>query len=447
MRKIESELRKILKAKHDVPNTLTNRENSKLEFKETFNLGSKISYAKTIAGFANNNGGYIVFGVKDSPHELKGVNSNNFNAVDPVKLTQYLNDHLSPEIEWEMGNIEIDGVELGFIYTSEAVEKPVICIKNDGVLKEGEIYYRYRGQSTTIKFSELRSIIESRLERERRAWIQHLDVISKVGPTKVGILDTVHGQILGGGAPFLIEESLLRDLKFIREGRFSETQGDPTLKLMGEVKPIHGAVIEKAIHVGIHIDDLYSSFLAQRELKESEALSYLKEAGFQNTPFIPIHYFLKLSGEDRESGISILKDAAVTFPSTRNRIVRRLSGTETIKPVGSIDSSVPKFKTSDIEKALEALSSAGTQQNYRTKLVKVLKESPETVIKLRENIERMRLLESITHIDSRAFKKNKVIYLTLLLNIYNEAFQGMEGGEKTLFRKVVSYADEALYST
>ncbi len=447
MHRLEPTLKKILKTKQDYPNQLSNRENSKLEFKETFNLGSKVAYAKTMAGFANNCGGYIVFGVKDSPHTLKGVNANNFNAVDPVKLTQYLNDHLSPEIEWEMGNVNVGGVELGFIYTSEATEKPVICTKGDGALKEGDIYYRYRGQSTTIKFPELRSIIEARLERERRAWIQHLDAISKVGPTRVGILDTVHGQILGGGAPFLIEESLLRDLKFIREGKFSETQGDPTLKLMGEVKPIHGAVVEKAIHIGIHIDDLYSSFLARRELKESEALSYLIETGFQNTPFTPIHYFLSMSGESKESAVAKLKAAPVPLPSIRNRIIRRISGTETIKPVGSINPALPKFKASDQDQVLRTLAESGNQKLYRTKVVKVLRESPKIALKLREHIERARLLEAITHVGEKIFKKNKETYLGLLLDIYNDAFTGMEGGEKTLFRKVISYADEALFST
>ena len=91
---------------------------------------------------------------------------------------------------------------LGFIYVEEAKDKPVVCTSNWGKdLKESEIYYRYRGQSTTIKYPELRAILEERADREQRAWMQHIQKISEVGPTKVGIIDTVKGQIFGAGTP------------------------------------------------------------------------------------------------------------------------------------------------------------------------------------------------------------------------------------------------------
>lgn len=40
------------------------RERVDLEYKETFNLGSAAKYAKTMASFANNMGGFIIFGGK-----------------------------------------------------------------------------------------------------------------------------------------------------------------------------------------------------------------------------------------------------------------------------------------------------------------------------------------------------------------------------------------------
>lgn len=43
-------------------NTLYHRENSTLEFKEQFNFAGLADYLKDFAAFANNNGGYLIFG-------------------------------------------------------------------------------------------------------------------------------------------------------------------------------------------------------------------------------------------------------------------------------------------------------------------------------------------------------------------------------------------------
>src|SRR6266478_5170013 len=75
-------LQSLLKLRNDSKNILQNRENSQLEFKETFNLGSLAKYSRTMAAFANNKGGYIVFGVEPSPHRLKGVNKGKFEECD-----------------------------------------------------------------------------------------------------------------------------------------------------------------------------------------------------------------------------------------------------------------------------------------------------------------------------------------------------------------------------
>ncbi|EAH4919660.1 ATP-binding protein, partial [Campylobacter coli] len=48
-------------------NRLKHRENSQLEFKANFNKADFALYAKTLAAFSNNQGGIIVFGVKDKP--------------------------------------------------------------------------------------------------------------------------------------------------------------------------------------------------------------------------------------------------------------------------------------------------------------------------------------------------------------------------------------------
>jgi predicted HTH transcriptional regulator len=97
----QGELEKIFSFESPSSVRLNSRENGRLEFKEQFNLGSVDEYAKTGAAFANAQGGYIVFGVKDAPRELVGLKSEHFNTFDSAKLTNGVSagvkiDHIAP---------------------------------------------------------------------------------------------------------------------------------------------------------------------------------------------------------------------------------------------------------------------------------------------------------------------------------------------------------------
>jgi len=441
----ENNLRKILRLRQGSKDILNNRENSKLEFKESFNLGNRAKYARTMAAFANNIGGYIIFGIEPSPHRLKGINVRKFSETDPAKLTQFLNDHLSPELEWDMSIFSIYGKELGYIYTEESVDKPVICLRsNSRILTEGAVYYRYRGQSAIIKYPELRDIIDDRLAKERKAWMQHLETIGKVGPTNVGVLDTVHGKLFGAGPPFLIDESLLRDLKFIRRGRFSETEGAPTLRLIGEIQPICGTKKEKAVHVGIHADDLITAFLAQRPLTEGEARSYLRETAYQTTPFLPIHYYISLGHLSQIDAIKLVESQVSPFPATRNRVLKRITREETVRPIGVVDSPLPSISHPSKPNFLAALKSAKTAREKRSLLVDILRRAPTIVLQSISGIPLGKLCEAITHLRNKELSKYQTDLLEILLNVFVDHFSTMQGNEKTAFRKAVAYCDEQL---
>ena len=75
--------------KYKDPERLISRESSWLEFKESFGWHSLAKYLKTSAAYANTKGGYIVFGVADRPHILKGLSGKGlecFEALDPEQL-------------------------------------------------------------------------------------------------------------------------------------------------------------------------------------------------------------------------------------------------------------------------------------------------------------------------------------------------------------------------
>src|SRR3989338_9722139 len=108
-----------------IPNRITARESSWLEFKEALNWLSKDKYAKSMVAFANCKGGYLIFGVKNLTRKLVGLQSNNFEYTDEAKITGYLNSIFSPEIEYEKFTAQVKGKTVGVISVAQLKSKPI----------------------------------------------------------------------------------------------------------------------------------------------------------------------------------------------------------------------------------------------------------------------------------------------------------------------------------
>lgn len=223
--------------------SLYHREQKDLEFKESFNLNGLSEYFRDFAGFANNSGGYIIFGVTNSPRKLVGLKNNGFtqfSTIDEERISGFLNQHFSPYIDWEMGIVTYKRKKFGVLYAHKANLKPVICKTGDDrqILKNGEIYYRYAGRTEVIQFSELSRIIENRIQENNNEWINKVKKIGEIGISNVGLLDTKNGILENNQTTLLIDKELIREIDFIKEGEFSESKGSKTLKLIGSVQPI-----------------------------------------------------------------------------------------------------------------------------------------------------------------------------------------------------------------
>ena len=234
-------------------NSLFHRESQELEFKEQFNFAGLADYFRDFAAFANNRGGYLIFGVKDSPRILSGLTReslNQFEKIDPEKITGYLIDFFSPSIDWEQAVVTIGNMSFGIFRIFEAATKPVIAKKSDDrdTIRSGEIYFRYGGRSQKILYPELEAIINKRIARTNSQWVQLMHKIGKVGPSNAAILDTEEGIIEKDPNNILvIDEELIEKIKFIKEGSFVEKDGTSTLRLIGDVVPVTQVEITKKI--------------------------------------------------------------------------------------------------------------------------------------------------------------------------------------------------------
>jgi hypothetical protein len=210
---------------------------------------------KTMVGMANNKGGEIVFGIKDRPHSLVGMTNSRFSEVDPSEIDSKISEYFSPEIYWSSEIMSIENKDFGVLKVIENDLKPIICKKNkESILREGAIYYRYRGLTKEIAYPELKEILDKEREKEKILWIKNIQKISSIGPRNVHLLDSYKGEILIGEGKILIDKNVIDKIHFIKEGQFKETTGEPTLRLIGDIT---GIVDPK---MSLHSDFLYPLF-------------------------------------------------------------------------------------------------------------------------------------------------------------------------------------------
>jgi len=256
----EDNIKELLKVKTD--GCLYHRESRDLEFKEQFNFAGLADYFRDFVAMANNKGGYIIFGISDSPRKLIGLSKssiNQFEKIDPQKISGSLLEIFSPEIQWEQQLITIGNNQFGVFYIYESGHKPIIAKKEEGrdqLIKNGDIFFRYAGRTQRIEFAELNFIIEQRIKETNDQWLSLMSKIAKAGPANAAVLDTERGIIEKDKDQLLIiDEALISKIKFIKEGHFAEKNGATTLRLIGDVRPVASLEVTRTIQK--KLTDLY----------------------------------------------------------------------------------------------------------------------------------------------------------------------------------------------
>jgi predicted HTH transcriptional regulator len=291
---------------------LFHREGQELEFKEQFNLAGLADYFKDFAAFSNNKGGYLIFGVTDAPRKLKGLTESSleqFERIDPEKISGFLLEIFSGNISWEQGVIRFQEKFFGVFKISPASIKPIIAKKDEGkenTIKNGEVYYRYGGRTQKIQFPELESIINKRIEQNNLQWLDLMAKIGKAGPNNAAILDTEKSIIEKDDTKILVlDENLANKLKFIKEGEFVEKNGSNTLKLIGDVLPINKVEVIKKVKENLLKEYPISARELITEIKRylpdcKEGLIYniIKENGIKDNTDYAAYNFRNKKQED-----------------------------------------------------------------------------------------------------------------------------------------------------
>lgn len=321
---------------------LFHREGQELEYKEQFNFSSLADYFRDFSAFSNNKGGYLVFGVQDSPRIPKGLSANalnQFEKIDTEKITGFLLNIFSGNIDWEQAVFKIDNKHFGVFRIYKASTKPIIAKKDEGkdqIIKNGEIYFRYGGRTQKIQFPELEAIINKRVEQNNNQWLDLMSKIGKAGPENAAILDTEKSVIEKENSKILVvDEKLASQLKFIKEGEFVEKKGATTLKLVGNVTPIDHVEVVKKVKEDLIKQFPFSATQLASEVKKvipsssmQDVWRIIKENDLKNNFDYSAYNFRNKQQEDnyKESGIissgcpSIYNKNAIEFIANILRI-------------------------------------------------------------------------------------------------------------------------------
>lgn len=234
---------------------VTARESKHREFKLDFFQKDMSDYTKTLAAFANADGGCIVFGVRDHPRRITGVTVG--NIPDEARWADRLREDFAPEIVVATRTYEIGGKILLAIGTDPSPHRPIIArtnrtkkiekngqVGNAEVIRDGTIYYRSAGSTRPINYSELSVMLDERENNRIKSLMENLKVIEKIGVQNAGIVDMKEG-----ASHLYLSKETARGLSFIDRGRFVEEEGAPAYVVLGNVD------LNQVIHKPLEEDD------------------------------------------------------------------------------------------------------------------------------------------------------------------------------------------------
>lgn len=210
-----------------------------------------------------------------------------------------LRSTFDPTPRVEITTFETTGFKIGVLRVWQHPSRPVIATKNSGnLVKEGDIFFRYPGQSSRIKYSDLRALLDQRDTQARAKVLPLLQKILTLGPENALIADLSNGEFGDGEKAIVIHNDLIERLKFVKQGQFKHTDGEPTLRLVGDVRPID-AVAEKFVKGYVSPNELLVEFFEQHTPHDPKEYIRCAIEG-SNTVWLPIHYFARAGGLSSE---------------------------------------------------------------------------------------------------------------------------------------------------
>lgn len=332
---------------------LASPEGVAMEFKEALHWEEKKGrrrVLRTMAAFANTQGGYLLIGIEDATLAIKGVATG--LDGDAAKITDSLAKTFSPVPLWDHTLIELGGKPVAVIHVPEAAHKPVIAFTESDVgdssgITLGDVYWRYPGQTSRIRPGELEQLIREREAQVERRWASLVRSIRTIGVEHVAVLDAKTGRVDGPSGSFLIDESLLARIAFIHEGKFVEADGAPTLKLVGDVRPIAADRIQPVMTEKADLSefDILRDFARRTEVPNPTA--YLRQIVDMRPLWLPVFWYIRLARLSRADAAALVLAVQTRARKKKEDLAARIAGlgAPPALPVRHTDAALAKLRT------------------------------------------------------------------------------------------------------
>jgi len=321
---------------------LNGGETDKCECKASFGFKHMDKWLRPIAALANNAGGLLFFGVYDKDtkgpggedwsYAVGGLNSAEFTEADPADFSTRVKGMFDPTPFFQIATAKIGGKTIGVIHVHPHPSRPVIALKQEGLIKEGDIFYRYPGQSSRIKYSDLRAILDIRDSEARAQILPMVEKLLQLGPTRSMVADLDSGILTNGGRTLQIDKSLLEKLSFVKEGEFNEIEGAPTLRLVGDITAVETNGQAERQFGMLTRGHILKAFIEQSKPNDpKDYIRFALEVG-QNER-LPLHYFARLAGMSYDDLVAFI-NATSASPARKKRY------TDWIKPNAAFNQAV-----------------------------------------------------------------------------------------------------------
>ena len=294
---LRKELRGLLRPTRSENQVLVDpTETARLEFKEAFHHLSFPDYARSLIGYSNHCGGFIIFGINND-RRIVGLKGQSFKNLDQKNVSELLKDLVSPSVRWTSFSMTILEMEIGVLYAEEAELKPLVTMKNHDKLKGSTIYFRYEGETAAIRAGDLHAIIREREQMAVQSAISKLQQITGIGLENSAIVDISSNELhtdsaSHGSAQVAAQESL----------------GAPRV------------VVKKA---GISDMDILLDFI--NAVETLDPIAYLRQAAHEPVRWLPLFFYARMTGLSDEAIIDELKRSPVSKPGTVRHMRQRLS--------------------------------------------------------------------------------------------------------------------------
>ena len=324
---------------------------------------------------------------------------------------------------------------------------------NRGEFKEGEIFYRYSGQTRNIIYTDLNQIIQNRIEDDRKSWHSLLNRIVQIKPDNALLFDLKSGIINGKNGTIVIDESIVDKIKYIKEGKFEEKNGAPTLKLIGEISPKTARIIQKTVPIphAINVDTIHESFF---DKKCAHSEQYIKQLCYEGTPYLPFWFFVHCNNKDIEYIRDLWNSLHDVRSQTRKILLKRLDeDDEKLYNIGNIVEMPCNLSKIDFHNFKNETESIQNQIGFpKTRKPSIERSMLYDLISNNTNLEKMTsefikenarpIFEAISHLTKNDIKNNEKWILKSLQTIHSTEIQQ---GMKSNYRKAICHVDANLY--